>query len=208
MPNWLMIWISSRNIRPAFELDYLLSDQKVLVEESLEGVNRISEIVQSLKAFARNPDGLEKNINVNECVLAALRIASNELKYKCEVVKEMSDLPRVSCNPSHLLQVVMNILINAAQAIEERGKVTICTSVKGQSILISIQDTGSGISPENQKRLFTPFFTTKPVGKGTGLGLSVSYGIISKMGGEILVESQVGVGSTFTIQIPIKTEAK
>lgn len=185
------------------DLEFILGDHHDLLKESLEGVNRIREIVQSLKTFARANDEAPQEIDVNECILAALRVASNELKYKCDVRKELGELPKISANPGHLLQVFMNILINAAQAIESRGVVLIRTWNAGKTIRITVTDTGSGIAPENISRLFLPFFTTKPVGKGTGLGLSVSYGIIKNLGGTIEVESALGKGSTFTISLPL-----
>ena len=112
----------------------------------------------------------------------------------------------VQMNPSHLLQVIMNILINAAQAMEKRGKIYLKSYLEKDFACISIEDTGCGMSEETLKKLFTPFFTTKPAGKGTGLGLSVSYGIIKKIGGEISAQSKLGEGTTFTVKIPLDAE--
>jgi len=128
----------------------------------------------------------------------------NELKYKVELIKQYGELPPVECLPSQLNQVLMNILVNAGHAIEKRGTITIGTHAEGEFVYMSISDTGKGIAQEHLPRVFEPFFTTKPVGKGTGLGLSISYGIVRKHGGEIDVRSEVGVGTTFVIKLPIR----
>ena len=195
-------------LKKKIEFDYLVQDQKTLLTESLEGIHRINEIVKSLKTFARNHEDDHQNISINDCIVAALRVASHELKYKCDVEKNLETLPWVKMNPSHLLQVLMNILINAAQAMDKRGRIRIHSFVEGDFACISIEDTGTGMSEVVMKKLFTPFFTTKPVGKGTGLGLSVSYGIIKKIGGEILVKSTLGMGTTFTVKIPVLSQGE
>jgi signal transduction histidine kinase len=121
------------------------------------------------------------------------------------VTKEYGDLPHVWCNMGQLNQVFLNILVNAAHAIEVQGEITITTWEDNGNVLIAISDTGNGIKPENVKRIFDPFFTTKEVGKGTGLGLAIAYDIITnKHGGTINVASEVGVGTTFTIILPIE----
>lgn len=131
-------------------------------------------------------------------------MASNEIKYKAKVIKEYGNLPDVECLPSQLNQVFMNLLVNAAHAIEERGTITIRTGTSDTEVWVEITDTGKGIPPENLKRIFDPFFTTKPVGKGTGLGLSLAYNIVQKHHGRIEVESHVGKGTTFRIVLPKK----
>jgi signal transduction histidine kinase len=191
-------------LKRTYDLDYILNDNNHLIRESLEGVTRIRDIVQSLKAFSRSNEGSETLTDVNECILGALRVASNELKYKCELRKDLGQLPKILCNEGQLVQVFMNFLINAAQAIETRGIISVRTLCDSENIYVHFQDTGSGISETNLKRLFTPFFTTKPVGKGTGLGLSVSYGIVRELGGTITVESTLGKGTHFCVQLPIK----
>jgi len=112
-------------------------------------------------------------------------------------VKEYGNLPKIYCLPSQLNQVFMNLLVNAAQAIEVRGKITLRTGLEGDRIWVEVSDTGHGIPQEHIPRLFDPFFTTKPVGKGTGLGLSVSYNIVEKHHGAFEVHSEVGQGTTF-----------
>ncbi len=133
----------------------------------------------------------------------------NELKYKAEVKKDFGKLPLMPCYPQKLNQVFMNILVNAAQAIEDRGEIRIKTYVVDtpkEGIEVIIEDTGKGMTEEVKKRIFEPFFTTKPVGKGTGLGLHVSYKIVKAHKGEIRVESEPGKGTQFTIFLPILNE--
>jgi two-component system NtrC family sensor kinase len=138
---------------------------------------------------------------------STLTIAWNELKYKVTVNREYGQLPRVRCNLGQLNQVFLNILVNAAHAIEELGEIRIATWAEEQLIKVTISDNGGGIPSENVKRIFDPFFTTKEVGKGTGLGLSIAYDIIvNKHGGNIDVTSEQGLGTTFTISLPVKRE--
>ena len=132
-----------------------------------------------------------------------MHIIWNKLKYKVDVIREYADIPQLPCYPQQIGQVFMNLLINAAQAIGERGKITIKTYQKEKDIFIEIVDTGSGIPEEILPKIFDPFFTTKSVGKGTGLGLSLAYNIIQKHNGEITVKSKVGEGTTFTVRLPI-----
>jgi len=132
-----------------------------------------------------------------------LNIVWNELKYKAEVKKEYGHLPLVKGYPHQLNQVFMNILVNAAQAIEKQGKIRIVTRALDGQVEIAISDTGSGIPKKSLSKIFDPFFTTKDVGKGTGLGLNVAYNIIQKHKGTIDVESEVGKGTTFRIRIPV-----
>jgi two-component system NtrC family sensor kinase len=185
------------------DLDYLQSDINTLIDESIEGASRVRRIVQDLRDFSR-AGGDEWNIVDLHCgIEATLNVLRNELKYKADVVKDYGELPQVECMPSQLNQVVMNLLMNAAQAIPDRGTITIRTRLDGDHVTIAVEDTGAGMAADVQAKIFDPFFTTKPVGKGTGLGLSVSYGIIEKHGGKITVESEPGVGSRFTVRLPI-----
>jgi signal transduction histidine kinase len=134
-------------------------------------------------------------------------VVNNEIKYKARVIKEFGKLPMIRCLPSQLNQVFMNLLVNAAHAIETQGEITLRTGVEGNTtdgnVWVEIADTGVGIPEPILTRIFDPFFTTKPVGKGTGLGLSLSYGIVQKHGGHIDVGSEVGKGSVFRVTLPI-----
>jgi len=191
-------------IRTRQELPYIMEDVDKLLAESADGAERIRDIIQNLRSFARTDEGQLKEVDINQGIEATLKIVWNELKYKCNVHKKLGDIPRVQCYPGRLNQVFMNVLVNAAQAIEERGDITIETEALDSSVVIRIADTGRGIRPEHLSRIFDPFFTTKGIGKGTGLGLSISHGIIESHNGTIHVQSQLGKGTTFTIRLPIK----
>lgn len=188
------------------KIDYLLEDSRDLLDESLDGADRVKTIVQNLKSFSRIDSDTAQDVDINECIESTINIAWNELKYKVDLVKDYGSLPMLHCHPQKLNQVFLNILVNAAQAVEQQGTVTVKSWHENNSIFISIQDTGTGILPENLTRIFEPFFTTKEVGKGTGLGMSISYDIIKAHGGDIRVESTVGEGTIFTIELPCETE--
>ena len=188
--------------RKKLKIDYVINDLKDLISESLDGSERIKKIVENLKSFSRMDETSYKEADINQCMESTINIVWNELKYKATVKKEYGSIPKIKCYPQELNQVFLNLLINASQAIEKQGEITVKTWNEENSIFISLSDTGSGITPENTSRIFEPFFTTKDVGKGTGLGLSISYDIIKKHNGEITVESTPGKGSTFTIKLP------
>lgn len=191
-------------VRHEIDFDFLAKDLPTLLAESQEGVSRVRKIIQDLRDFSRAGHTEEWTVaDLNAGIDSTINIVWNELKYKVELVKHYGELPLIECLPSQLNQVFMNILVNAGHAIEERGHITITTRSDGDFVHIDISDTGKGIPPEHLPRLFEPFFTTKPVGKGTGLGLSISYGIVRKHGGEIDVRSEVGVGTTFVIKLPV-----
>jgi signal transduction histidine kinase len=192
------------NLRSKKDLDYILSDVEDLLKETREGTERVKEIVKNLRSFARVDTADVRHSDLNEGVQSALKMAHNEIKYKSEVVEDYGQIPIIPCYPGQLNQVFLNMLINASQAIDNDGQISIKTSVVDEQIKITFSDTGSGIAPEHLPKLFDPFFTTKEVGKGTGLGLSISHGIVQKHGGEIQVESELGKGTTFTILLPIK----
>lgn len=195
-----------RTLRKQVELDYLVEDVPVLMSESREGIERVCKIVQDLKDFSR-VDGHQdwQWVDLHHGIDSTLNIVNNEVKYKADLVKEYGDLPEVECLPSQINQVILNIVVNGAQAISgARGRITIRTGSDGEHVWIEIADNGSGIPKAIQSRIFDPFFTTKPIGSGTGLGLSLSYGIIQKHHGRIDVHSEPGVGSTFRIELPIK----
>jgi two-component system NtrC family sensor kinase len=185
------------------DLDFMLDDIPNLIEESEEGTERIKKIVIDLKNFAHPGEQTLQNADINQNLDSTLNVVWNELKYKVTVTKEYGDVPPVECYPHQLNQVFMNLLVNAAQAIEKKGEIKIVTQALDGQVEISISDTGSGIPKENLSRIFDAFFTTKEVGKGTGLGLNMAYNIIQKHKGTIDVESEVGKGTTFRIRIPV-----
>jgi signal transduction histidine kinase len=193
-------------LRESMDIDFILEDIGKIVAESLDGGNRMKQIVDNLKSFARLDEAEYKMADLNQGLESTLNIVWNELKYKAEVSTSYGDLPQTMCNPGQLNQVFMNLLVNAVQAIERQGEIDITTRKAGDTIFIEISDTGCGIPPDTLNRIFEPFYTTKPVGKGTGLGLSIVYDIIEKHGGEIAVESRLGQGTRFTISLPIRSE--
>ncbi len=191
-------------IKKEVEIDYLRDDITDLIAESQEGVTRVKQIVQDLKDFSHVDEAEWQWVDLHKGIDSTLNVAHNETKYKAEVVKEYGSIPQIECMPSQLNQVFMNLVVNAAHAIEERGVITIRSGHEDDKVWVSVTDTGKGIPDEVKKRIFEPFFTTKPVGKGTGLGLSLSFGIIEKHGGEVIVDSEVGVGTTFKVILPIE----
>ena len=185
------------------DLAFLREDVPDLVAESLDGLKRVREIVQALKDFSHMGETDWQRADLHAGLDSTLTIVANEIKYKAAIEKRYGSLPFVTCLPSQLNQVFMNLLVNAAHAIREQGVITISTGVDGDWVWVAVSDTGCGIPPKNLNRIFEPFFTTKPVGSGTGLGLSLSYSTVSKHGGRIDVESEVDVGSTFTVRLPV-----
>ena len=192
--------------RKKMKIDYIIEDLEELLEESLDGAERVKKIVQDLKTFSRVDAADCSAIDINECLENTLNIVNNELKYKATIRKDFADIPTTYCYPQQLGQVFLNLLVNAGHAIEEQGEIVIRTWQENDLIQISVSDTGQGIPAEIINRVFEPFFTTKEVGKGTGLGLSISYEIIKKHQGEFHVESVPGEGTTCTIQLPILSE--
>ncbi len=190
----------------AAEIDvpYLKEDLIELVSESQEGLDRVTKIVQNLKDFSHVDQAEWQHVDIHKGLDSTLNIVNNELRYKADIIKVYGDIPAVECMPSQLNQVIMNLLVNAGHAIEERGTITLSTGSSDDMVWIEIEDNGKGISLEDQKRIFDPFFTTKPIGKGMGLGLSVSFGIIEKHRGRIDVESEEGKGTRFRLWLPIK----
>jgi signal transduction histidine kinase len=191
-------------IRQDIDLSYLRNDICDLLSESLGGLQRVKRIVQDLKDFSHIGDTEVQWANLEEGLESTLNVVWNELKYKAEVVRDYGKLPEVECIPSQLNQVFMNLLVNAGQAILERGIITLRTRQVGENVQIEISDTGPGIPPEIINRIFDPFFTTKPVGSGTGLGLSITHSILRKHHGQIDVSSEPGKGTTFRITLPIQ----
>jgi PAS domain S-box-containing protein len=189
--------------RKELKLDHILEDVRLLVKESIDGAERVKKIVQELKSFSRMDDEEYKKADMNECIESAITIVWNELKYKTTLKKEYGELPQTQCYPRQMNQVFVNLLINAVNAIADKGIITIKTWYENGFIWMQVSDTGVGIPRQNLGKIFEPFFTTKGAGVGTGLGLSITYEIIQRHKGEITVKSEVGTGSTFTIKIPV-----
>ncbi len=195
-------------VEKEINLDFMKEDTGALLEESKKGLERVKKIVLDLRTFARE-DGEERvSIKVEDVIESIIGIINNEIKYKAELEKEYDELPLIKCHVQRLGQVFMNLIINAAHAIEDEGKITIRTFQKGQHACVEISDTGKGIPKDKLQKIFEPFYTTKPVGQGTGLGLSISYEIVKKHGGDIVVQSTLGQGTTFTVMLPLPEELK
>jgi signal transduction histidine kinase len=180
-----------------------LVDAKDLLGDSLEGIKTISNLVQNLKGFARvDRDGMDMT-DLNDSVRSALAVAGHQLRDRVQVVTRLAPLPKVHCMPSQINQVFLNLITNAAQAIDEQGHLIVTSRATDSAVEVSIADNGRGIPDDVLPRIFDPFFTTKPVGEGTGLGLSIVHKIIKSHGGAIHVRTAVGKGTTFTISLPI-----
>jgi signal transduction histidine kinase len=191
-----------RLLKQEIDTAFLREDIGALLNESLDGLQRVKRIVQDLKDFSHVDKTELESANLETGLESTLNVVWNELKYKAKVVKEYAGMPHIDCFPSQLNQVFMNLLINAAHAIEDQGQITIRTGYGDDDVWVEVEDTGKGIAPELLGRIFEPFFTTKPVGQGTGLGLSLSYGIVHKHHGRIDVSSVVGKGSVFRVVLP------
>ena len=188
--------------------DYTFLKQELLqlVDESRDGALRVKQIVQDLKDFSHVGEQGWQWTDLHKGLDSTLNIVNNEIKYVAEVQRCYGSIPHVECLASQLNQVFMNLLVNAAHALQATtGRITVTTGCQGDDhVFIDIADNGCGIPPENLTRIFDPFFTTKPVGKGTGLGLSLSYGIVRKHGGSIAVTSEAGVGTRFRVLLPVR----
>lgn len=177
-------------------------DLDSLTSESLAGLERLTDLVLTLKNFSRLDRSLVDDVDLNQCIEDTLKIAHNVIKQKAEVETQLQPLPKIRCNPSQFNQVLLNLITNSAHAIPKFGRIQIETRVDGQQIVISVRDNGTGIPPDVLPRIFEPFFTTKSHGEGTGLGLPISRRIIEEHGGSLDVESHSGVGTVFVIRLP------
>jgi signal transduction histidine kinase len=194
--------------RQAADIEFLREDLPSLVDESREGLSRVTKIVQDLKDFSRVDQAAVQPANLNAALESTLNVVWNELKYKADIVRELGDLPDIVCVPAQINQVFMNLLVNAAQAIPQHGTITLRSGLTQDHAWFEIEDNGCGMSEAVQKRIFEPFYTTKPVGKGTGLGLSISYDIIvKKHHGQMYVRSTPGQGTCFRISLPLLSAA-
>ncbi len=204
-----------QEVREAYEscdMDYLLGEVPKAMNQSLDGVERVASIVRAMKEFSHPDCGEKVSSDINNGLRTTLIVARNELKYVADVETSFGDLPPVPCYPGSLNQVFLNLLVNAAHAIQDvvkstgqKGKIKVSTRAENRWVVIDISDTGAGIPENIRNRIFEPFFTTKETGRGTGQGLALARSIvIDKHGGTVSFESQIGVGTTFTIRLPIE----
>jgi len=208
LPDTLSVeedWQQARQMAKTIDYKFLLQDANSLLRESLTGVERVTQIVNDLRIFSHPEQMAWQTVNINSCIESALNIAKNEIKYKANVVKDFGEVPSIECVIPQINQVLVNLLVNAAHAIENFGEIKITTGTdQCNNAMITIADNGRGIPAANLDKIYDPFFTTKPVGEGTGLGLSVSYGIIQSHNGKIAVETEEGKGTKFIISLPIQ----
>jgi two-component system NtrC family sensor kinase len=193
-----------KRLSERLDVDFITGDLPKLLEESREGIERVTKIVQDLKEFSHverdepmRPSDLRKGLE------STLNIVWNDLKYKAKIDKHYDEVPLVECYLSEINQVFMNLLINAGQAINDRGLITLAMGTEGDEVWVSVADDGVGIPEDALQRIFDPFYTTKPIGRGTGLGLAIVYRIVAKHHGRIDVHSRPGAGSTFRVVLPI-----
>lgn len=183
--------------------EFIFDDLKPLVSQTQSGATRIKQIAADLKVFS-HPGTIEKDwYDINEGLELAVKIIHNDIKNSAKLSKYMNELPKVFCRGQQINQVFLNLLMNATQAITGYGEIAITTYHDDDLVYITIKDNGSGMSDKTKGKVLDPFFTTKPVGQGTGLGLSVVYGIIKDHDGELLIESELNVGTEFTVVLPV-----
>ena len=198
---------SLKNSQAYQSMDFISNDVSHLIKESEHGLQRVEEIVSSLKQFSRIDTDQKQLFDLNNCVKTTLALVNNKLKYACDVDINYDELPRVMMNVGKISQVITNLLINAAQAIEEtgrRGKLEVRTRANSNgTVELIVRDNGCGISDENLQKIFNPFFTTKDEDTGTGLGLSISYEIAREHEGMLSVESELYTGTEFTLTLPV-----
>ncbi|MCV2403334.1 ATP-binding protein [Marinomonas sp. C2222] len=188
------------------DLDYIEDDSTDILKSNIEGLDRVKDIVDNLKGFSHSGDEALVPMSLPDCVTGALKIVANSFKYEHTIDNQLSEsCPRIIGNTGQLQQVFVNLFVNAAYAMEGGGELSISHTEENDRVILHVKDTGSGMDEKTVKQLFTPFFTTKPVGVGTGLGLSVSYAILEAHDAQVVVDSEVGVGTTFNINFPMST---
>lgn len=188
--------------KSAADLDFVQQDILNLITESLDGVHRVKTIVEHLKDFSRVETAEWRLANLEQALENTLSLVWNEIKYKAKIKKDYAGIPEIECLAPQLNQVFLNLLINAVQAIDERGIIVLRTGFDDNEVWVEVGDTGQGIEPEHLDRIFEPFFTTKPVGTGTGLGLSLAHSIVQRHGGQLEARSKIGQGTVFRVTLP------
>jgi signal transduction histidine kinase len=185
-----------------FDYEFMRNDIPLLISQSLEGADRVKQIVQGLRDFSHSGGQEWERSDLRQGLDSTLKVANNEIKNKAEVIRQYQQIPMIDCLPSQLNQVFLNLLVNAAQAIKDEGTIRISTKPEQDGVRIEISDDGQGMETEVLSNIFEPFYTTKPVGQGTGLGLALSHSIIKAHNGTIDVYSTPGLGTTFSLWLP------
>ncbi len=195
-------------LRQTIDVAYLRDDIPGLLRESKDGLARVTRIVSDLRDFARSDDGPWAPADLNQALESALNMVASDIAPKASVLKRLANLPPVTCQVAQMTQVLVNLLLNAAQAITDHGSITLRSGVlPDDHVWLEVIDSGCGMAPEVQKRIFEPFYSTRPVGSGIGLGLSVSWEIMARHQGQLEVHSATGQGSTFRITLPLRPKA-
>jgi len=194
-----------QTLRKEIDADYLISDTPSLIVDSIEGIERVKKIVENLKKVSYKGNDILIACSINDCINESLKVVANELKYTIDIKLELSECDDILGQQSDLLQVFINLFMNASYACGTNGLLTVKTVQEKSNVIVYIKDNGKGISEENISKIFDPFYTSKPIGEGTGLGLPISYGIIQKHNGKIEVTSEVDVGTCFIITLPLAT---
>jgi PAS domain S-box-containing protein len=195
----------AKKLSIAADIDFISEDLDDLIGSSVDGLNRVKSIVSNLRNFSRLDEAEEKVASIKECIESTLEIAGPLAKSKLAIDCQLENLSPIKCRPSELNQVFLNLIMNAAQAMEKYGSLEIKGVETKDKLILTFTDNGTGMDEATREKIFNPFFTTKPVGDGTGLGLSIAYKIITEgHKGTITVDSQVGKGTSFTINLPKK----
>jgi two-component system, NtrC family, sensor kinase len=193
----------AEELRAEYELDEIVSELAALMDAIARGAERTAQIVSSLRQFSRFEEGDRKRVDLHEGLDVTIDLLGGRFPERTALIRAYGEIPMVDCYPGEINQVFMNILSNALQAIPEGGRITITTSASEGNVQVAISDTGIGMTPEVQARIFEPFYTTREVGEGRGLGLSIAWGIVEKHGGTITVSSTPGAGSEFVVTLPV-----
>jgi PAS domain S-box-containing protein len=196
---------------PNEELQYLQENLPAALDRAVEGLGRVSEIVRSMKEFSHPDNKSMEPFDINRGIQSTLVVARNEYKFVADAETRLGEVPAVTCRGGEINQVILNLVVNGAHAIAdrvrdsgERGRIVVETRCDGDDVLISVSDTGGGIPESVRHRIFEPFFTTKEVGKGTGQGLAIANSVVRAHGGSLSFQTEMGVGTTFLIRLPIK----
>jgi signal transduction histidine kinase len=206
----LAIALEARQLSAEVDLAYVREAVPRALERTADGASRVTHIVQAVKEFGCSDPREEQFADLNQCLQSTLVVSGGEYKHVADVETDFGDLPRVTCHPGELNQVFLSLIVNAAHAIAEaisdsgrRGTIRIRTHADGDCVVVSIEDTGTGIPDAVQAKIFDPFFTTRPVGRGKGLGLSIARSLVEKHGGTLSFETQMGLGSRFSVRLPV-----
>jgi two-component system NtrC family sensor kinase len=204
--HWKVVGAALRAAPADGESTAILDEGEELVCESLEGIDRIAAIVRDIRGFSHAGRAQRSVVDPRPLVESALRMAAPQLGSRVRVETEFSPVSGIHCAPQEIQQVLINLVLNACQAIEGSGTIRVGARGEGSQVVLSVEDDGCGIPADLIERIFDPFFTTKGVGEGTGLGLAISYEIVRRHGGEIEVESLPGRGSLFRVRLPAARE--